>query len=41
MNNRNYLDNRNFVYALLSGLRLAFYLSVLSLILGGVFFVQC
>ena len=41
MNNRNNLDNRNFVYALLSGLRLAFYLSVLSLILGGVFFVQC
>lgn len=41
MNNRNNLDNRNFVYALLSGLRLAFYLAVLALILGGVFFVQC
>ena len=41
MNNRNNLDSRNFVYALLSGLRLAFYLAVLALILGGVFFVQC
>ncbi len=41
MNNRNNLDARNFVYALLSGLRLAFYLAVLALILGGVFFVQC
>ena len=41
MNNRNNLDSRNFVYALLSGLRLAFYLSVLALILGTIFFVQC
>ena len=41
MNNRNNLDSRNFVYALLSGLRLAFYLAVLALILGGVLFVQC
>ena len=41
MNNRNNLDARNFVYALLSGIRLAFYLAVLALILGGVFFVQC
>ena len=41
MNNRNNLDSRNFVYALLSGLRLAFYLSLLALILGGVLFVQC
>lgn len=41
MNNRNNLDNRNFVYALLSGLRLAFYLAVLALILGTIFFVQC
>ena len=41
MNNRNNLDARNFVYALLSGIILSFYLSVLALILGGVFFVQC
>ena len=41
MNNRNNLDSRNFVYALLSGLRLAFYLAVLALILGTIFFVQC
>lgn len=41
MNNRNSIDSRNFVYALLSGLRLAFYLSVLALILGTIFFVQC
>lgn len=41
MNNRNNLDARNFVYALLSGLRLAFYLAVLALILGTIFFVQC
>ena len=41
MNNRNNLDSRNFVNALLSGLRLAFYLSVLALILGTIFFVQC
>ena len=41
MNNRNSIDARNFVYALLSGLRLAFYLAVLALIVGGVFFVQC
>lgn len=41
MNNRNNLDSRNFVYALLSGLRISFYLAVLALILGGVLFVQC
>ena len=41
MNNRNSIDSRNFVYALLSGLRLAFYLAVLALILGTIFFVQC
>lgn len=41
MNNRNNLDARNFVYALLSGIIVSFYLSVLALILGTIFFVQC
>lgn len=41
MNTRNNIDARSFLNAFFSSLRLAFYLAVLSLILGGVFFVQC
>ena len=41
MNTRNNIDSRSFLNAFFSSLRLAFYLAVLSLILGGVLFVQC
>ena len=41
MNTRNNIDARSFLNAFFSSIRLAFYLAVLSLILGGVLFVQC